>query len=76
MIKNSSFRLACALLGLVIIILPWLGLPDKFKTILFALLGLLIILFSLAEISNREIDRPATAGKNIHEGGKSDDRAV
>ena len=76
MIKNSSFRLAAALLGLVIIILPWLGLPDKFKTILFALLGLLIILFSLAEISNREIDRPAIAGKNIHEGGKSDDHAV
>lgn len=76
MIKNSSFRLACALLGLVIIILPWLGLPDKFKTVLFVLLGLLIILFSLAEISNREIDRPAIAGKNIHEGGKSDDRAV
>jgi len=76
MIKNSSFRLATALLGLVIIILPWPGLPDKFKTILFVLLGLLIILFSLAEISNQEIDRPATAGKNIHEGGKSDDRAV
>ena len=76
MIKNSSFRLAAALLGLVIIILPWLGLPDKFKTVLFVLLGLLIILFSLAEISNREIDRPAIAGKNIHEGGKSDDRAV
>jgi len=55
MIKNSSFRLAGALLGLLVIILPFLGLPNSYKTVLFVILGLLIILFSLAEIGTPEI---------------------
>lgn len=64
MIRNSSFRLANALLGLLVIILPFLGLPAWLKTIIFVIFGLLIILFSLAEIGGREpgpSDRPPTS---------------
>ncbi|MBI2097866.1 MAG: hypothetical protein HYT46_02965 [Candidatus Vogelbacteria bacterium] len=52
MVKNSSFRLATAVLGLLVIILPFLGLPAGLKTVLSVGFGLLIILFSLAD--NRE----------------------
>ncbi len=52
MVKNSSFRLATALLGLLVIILPFSGLPAGLKTVLSVAFGLLIILFSLAD--NRE----------------------
>jgi len=58
MIKNSSFRLAGALLGLLVIILPFLGLPNDYKTVLFVIFGLLIILFSLAEIGALETREP------------------
>ena len=37
-----------ALLGLLVVVLPFLGLPESIKTILFVIFGLLIILFSLA----------------------------
>ena len=49
MIRQSSFRLANCLLGLLVIILPFLGLPAGLKTALLVIFGLLIILFSLAE---------------------------
>ncbi|MEK7208992.1 MAG: hypothetical protein AAB677_01885 [Patescibacteria group bacterium] len=76
MIKNSSFRLACALLGLLIIILPFLGLPDKFKTVLFVIFGLLTVLFSLAEISGQGVERPENIIKNVREGEKPNDHTV
>lgn len=50
MVKNSSFRLATAFLGLLVIILPFLGLSSRFKTGLLVSFGLLVILFSLAEV--------------------------
>ncbi len=49
MIRYSSFRLANALLGLLVIMLTFFGLPRLAESILFIIFGLLIILFSLAE---------------------------
>ncbi|MEK7553058.1 MAG: hypothetical protein AAB505_03050 [Patescibacteria group bacterium] len=49
MIKRSSFSLTVALLGLFVVILPFLGLPTRFKTVGLVFLGGLIILFALAE---------------------------
>ena len=37
-------------LGLLVAILPWLGLPISWKLIIFSILGLFIALFSLAGI--------------------------
>ena len=42
-------------LGLVVVVLPFLGLPLGFKKIVLALAGLLVMLFSLARLP----DRPA-----------------
>ena len=61
MIKNSSFRLANALLGLFVIILPFLGLTNRFKTTLLVIFGLLIILFSLAEVGGPDRRRAPEA---------------
>jgi len=52
MVTRYSFRLATALLGFLIIIFPFLGLPVTFENILLVIFGFLIILFSLAD--NRE----------------------
>jgi hypothetical protein len=41
-----SKRQIIILLGVLIIILPFLGLPDSWKTILFILIGLLLILLA------------------------------
>ncbi len=40
-------------LGLVVVIVPWLGLPLGFKKIIFVIVGLLIALFSLARVEPR-----------------------
>ena len=56
MTRHSSFPLTTALLGLFVIILPFFGLPPNFKTILFLLLGGLIILFSLADADRTKSD--------------------
>ncbi|MEK7585225.1 MAG: hypothetical protein AAB455_01795 [Patescibacteria group bacterium] len=54
MVKYSSFRLANALIGFLIIILAFLGgLPLWVKSLIFAVFGLLVILFSLAESGGR-----------------------
>jgi hypothetical protein len=40
-------------LGLVVVVVPWLGLPLGLKKIIFVILGLLIALFSLARVQPR-----------------------
>ncbi len=47
-------------LGLVIMILPFLGLPLTWKNILFVIIGLLVCLFSLANVRRRPDDQPPT----------------
>lgn len=59
MVTRYSFRLATALLGLLVIIFPFLGLPATFKNILLVIFGSLIILFSLAEADPRAGRIPA-----------------
>ncbi len=49
MVTRYSFRLATALLGLLVIIFPFLGFPATFENILLVIFGSLIILFSLAD---------------------------
>lgn len=64
MVTRYSFRLATALLGLLVIIFPFLGLPTTFKNILLVIFGSLIILFSLAEAGPRAGGIPADPVRN------------
>ena len=41
-----------ATIGIILIILPFLGLPQAIKTILFVILGVLVLLFALARMQN------------------------
>jgi len=48
--KNIIWRSrAAAWLGLVIVLVPFSGLPENFKNIIFVVLGLLIALFGFAK---------------------------
>lgn len=56
-------------LGLLIVLLPFLGLPGWLKEILFVAFGLLVMLFSLANLrrfqpADRETSRPAAVVPN------------
>jgi hypothetical protein len=42
-------------LGLAVALLPWFGVPQGFKNVVFLLLGLLIALFSLANPITRQV---------------------
>jgi len=68
MVTNSSFRLANAILGLLIILLPLIGLTGYIKTILLIVFGLLIILFSLADTGRGQA---TGVSKTINEAPKS-----
>ena len=41
-------------LGLVVVVVPWLGLPLGFKKVILVIVGLLVALFSLARVQKHE----------------------
>ncbi len=45
-------------LGLLVVILPWLSLPEKLRAGLISFLALLIVLFSLARVRGRRSPAP------------------
>jgi TRAP-type C4-dicarboxylate transport system permease small subunit len=47
-------------LGLLVVIVPWLGLPQGLINVLLVVFGLLIALFSLARVRPRQPKLPLT----------------
>lgn len=45
---TTSVNANNALLGFLVILVPFLGLPSWFKTVILAIIGFLIIIFALA----------------------------
>jgi len=52
-------------LGLLVVILPWLSLPEKLQVGIISFLALLIVLFSLARVRGRRPAPPATPSSAI-----------
>lgn len=61
-------------LGLAIAVLPWLGLPASWKSVILTVAGLLVALFSLAHYGSQSQPRlPFSGGQLLNKG---DDETV